>query len=135
MSVLSPSLEKLNDTIQKLRDMVSKMDTYSQAELNRAEDKIRNEFQVIEAAIAYVGRDIYSIAQNRRLELRNQNIAKVRDAIKAISSDKNENKETEKNGSGDSNANGNSGDGNGTNKPRRSKSKSDKQTSESTRQS
>ena len=126
MSVFSPSLEKLNDTVQKLRDMDSKMDTYSQPELNMAEDKIRNEFQVIEASIAYVGRDIYSIAQNRRLELRNQNIAKVRDAIKAVSSDKNENKETEKNGSGDSNANGNPGDGDGTNKPRRSKSKSDK---------
>ena len=81
MSVTAPSLEKMHDTVEKLREMVSKMDTYSQAELNQAEDKIRNEFQVIEAMLAYVGRDIYAVAQQRRMELRNQNIRDVREAM------------------------------------------------------
>jgi SpoVK/Ycf46/Vps4 family AAA+-type ATPase len=84
MSVTAPSLEKMNDTVQKLREMVSKMDTYSQAELNRAEDKIRNEFQVIEAMLAYVGRDIYAVAQRRRMELRDQNIREAREAIEYL---------------------------------------------------
>ena len=81
MSATAPSLEKMYDTVVKLRGIVSEMDTYSQAELNRAEDKIRNEFQVIEAMLAYVGRDIYAIAQNRRMELRNQNIQEVKEAL------------------------------------------------------
>ena len=88
MTVTAPSLEKMHDTVEKLREMVGKMDTYSQAELNKAEDKIRNEFQVIEAMLAYVGRDIYAVAQKRRLELRDQNIRGVREALaRAKSSD------------------------------------------------
>ena len=81
MSLTAPSLEKMHDTVEKLRDMVSKMDTCSQSELNVYEDKIRNEFQVIEAMLAYVGRDIYAIAQKRRLEIRSQNIQSVHDAL------------------------------------------------------
>lgn len=81
MSLTAPSLEKMHDTVEKLRDMVSKMDTCSQSELNIYEDKIRNEFQVIEAMLAYVGRDIYAIAQKRRLEIRSQNIQSVHDAL------------------------------------------------------
>lgn len=115
MSAVAPSLEKMNDTVQKLRDIVSKMDGYSQSELNIVEDKIRNEFQVIEAMLAYVGRDIYAIAQNRRMELRNANIAEVRGAIKKI---KEEN--------GTTGSSGNPGDGDGADRPRRAKRKSDK---------
>lgn len=84
MSLTAPSLEKMHDTVEKLRDMVSKMDTCSQSELNMYEDKIRNEFQVIEAMLAYVGRDIYTIAQKRRLEIRSQNIQSVHDALASV---------------------------------------------------
>lgn len=119
MSAVAPSLEKMNDTVQKLRGMVEKMDTYNQAELNQIEDRIRNEFQVIEAMIAYVGRDIYSLAQKRRMELRNQNIADVKRAVEYLRTAVVE----EDHGTRSS---GNTGDGNGADKPRRAKRKSDK---------
>lgn len=121
MSVTAPSLEKMHDTVEKLRDMVSKMDTYSQAELNRAEDVIRNEFQVIEAMLAYVGRDIYAVAQKRRLQLRDQNIMDVKAAVDYLRSAK---PEEVKNGS--DRTDGDTGDGDGSDKPRRTKRKSNK---------
>lgn len=122
MATTAPSLEKMNDTVQKLRKIVGEMDGYSQPELNRAEDVIRNEFQVIEAMIAYVGRDIYAIAQKRRMALRTQNIQKIQkitsDIRKEISS-----------GNGDSGTSGDTGNGNGSDKPRRAKRQSNKQAS------
>lgn len=116
MSVTAPSLEKMHDTVERLREIVSKMDTYDQATLNRIEDKIRNEFQVIEAMLAYVGRDIYAIAQSRRLELRNQNIADVRATVERLKEATN----------GNSGTSGDTGVGDGANKPRRSKRQSNK---------
>lgn len=119
MATTAPSLEKMNDTVQKLRKIVGEMDGYSQPELNRAEDVIRNEFQVIEAMIAYVGRDIYVIAQKRRMALRTQNIQKIQkitsDIRKEMSS-----------GNGDSGTSGDTGVGDRTDKPSRSKRKSNK---------
>lgn len=114
MSAVAPSLEKMHDTVESLREIVSKMDTYDQATLNRAEDKIRNEFQVIEAMLAYVGRDIYAIAQARRLQLRNKNIADVRAAVNHL-------KEAT---DGNSRNSGDTGVGDGANKSRRTKRKS-----------
>lgn len=124
MDTTAPSLEKMNDTVQKLRKIVGEMDGYSQPELNRAEDVIRNEFQVIEAMIAYVGRDIYAIAQKRRMALRTQNIQKIQkitsDIRKEMSS-----------GNGDSGTSGDTGVGDRADKPSRSKRKSDSKTSKS----
>ena len=116
MSVTAPSLEKMHDTVERLREIVSKMDTYDQATLNKTEDKIRNEFQVIEAMLAYVGRDIYAIAQARRLQLRSQNIAEVKAVVNHL-------KEATNGNSGDSR---DTGVGDGADKPRRTKRKSDK---------
>ena len=115
MAAVAPSLEKMNDTIQKLREIVSKMDTYSQAELNRSEDVIRNEFQVVEAMIAYVGRDIYEIAQKRRMALRSQNFADIQKITREIKED-----------NGNSGTNGSVGVGDRTDKSSGSKRKSDK---------
>ena len=116
MSVTAPSLEKMHDTVERLREIVSKMDTYDQATLNRTEDKIRNEFQVIEAMLAYVGRDIYAIAQSRRLQLRNQNIAEVKAVVNHL-------KEAT---DGNSGVSGGTGNGDGANKPRRAKRQGNK---------
>ena len=118
MVAKAPSLEKMNDTVQKLREIVSKMDTYSQAELNRSEDVIRNEFQVIEAMIAYVGRDIYEIAQKRRMALRSQNFADIQKITREIKED-----------NGNSGTNGSVGVGDRTDKPSRSKRKGNPKTS------
>ena len=114
MSVTAPSLEKMHDTVERLREIVSKMDTYDQATLNRTEDKIRNEFQVIEAMLAYVGRDIYAIAQARRMALRN--IAEVKATVDYL-------KEATSGNGGNS---GGTGVGDGSNKPRRTKRQSNK---------
>ena len=124
MATKAPSLEKMNDTVQKLRKIVGEMDGYSQPELNRAEDIIRNEFQVIEAMIAYVGRDIYAIAQKRRMALRTQNIQKIQKITSDIR------KETSS-GNGDSGTSGDTWVGDRTDKPSRSKRKSDSKTSKS----
>lgn len=124
MSVTAPSLEKMHDTVERLRDIVSKMDTYDQATLNRVEDKIRNEFQVIEAMLAYVGRDIYTIAQARRLQLRNQNIEAVKAAVNSLKTAKTPTYEEVT--YGDSRTSGDTGDGDGSDKPRRAKRKSGK---------
>lgn len=124
MAAVAPSLEKMHDTVEKLRDIVSKMDTYDQATLNRAEDKIRNEFQVIEAMLAYVGRDIYAIAQARRLQLRNQNIEEVKAAVDYLKTAKPVTYEEVT--YGDSGISGSTGDGDGSDKPRRAKRKSSK---------
>lgn len=124
MAAVAPSLEKMHDTVEKLRDIVSKMDTYDQATLNRAEDKIRNEFQVIEAMLAYVGRDIYAIAQARRLQLRNQNIEAVKAAVNSLKTAKPVTYEEVT--YGDSGISGSTGDGDGSDKPRRAKRKSSK---------
>lgn len=117
MATTAPSLEKMNDTVQKLREIVEKMDSCTQAELNAYEDKIRNEFQVIEAMLAYVGRDIYEIAQKRRMALRSQNIREIKEITDNIR------KEVT---NGNSVSDGDTGDGDGADKPRRTKRKSDK---------
>lgn len=123
MATTAPSLEKLYDTISKLREIVGKMDTCTQIELNRYEDKIRNEFQVIEGAIAYIGRDIYEIAQKRRNVLRSENLANIKRITKEAID-----------GIGDSGTSGNTGDGDRTDEPSRAKLKSNKQTSKTARQ-
>lgn len=120
MTAVAPSLEKMNDTVQELRKIVQRMDTCSQAELNQYEDKIRNEFQVIEAMIAYVGRDIYEIAQKRRMALRVQNISEIQQLTNNLK------KEVS---NGDSGTSGDTGNGNGSDKPRRAKRQSNKQAS------
>lgn len=120
MTAVAPSLEKMNDTVQELRKIVQRMDTCSQAELNQYEDKIRNEFQVIEAMIAYVGRDIYEIAQKRRMALRGQNISEIQQLTNNLK------KEVS---NGDSGTSGDTGNGNGSDKPRRAKRQSNKQAS------
>lgn len=124
MATTAPSLEKLYDTISKLREIVGKMDTCTQIELNRYEDKIRNEFQVIEGAIAYIGRDIYEIAQKRRNVLRSENLANIKRITKEAID-----------GIGDSGTSGNTGDGDRTDESSRAKRKGDKQTSKPARQS
>ena len=123
MVATAPSLEKMNDTVQKLREIVGRMDTCSQSELNQYEDKIRNEFQVIEAMIAYVGRDIYEIAQKRRMALRGQNIAEIQQLTDNFK------KEVS---NGDSGTNGSLG---GTNGLSGSKLESDSKTKRPSRQS
>lgn len=124
MAITAPSLEKLYDTISKLREIVGKMDTCTQIELNRYEDKIRNEFQVIEGAIAYIGRDIYEIAQKRRNVLRSENLANIKRITKEAID-----------GIGNSGTSGNTGDGDRTDEPSRAKLEGDKQTSKIARQS
>lgn len=114
MATTAPSLEKLYDTISKLREIVGKMDTCTQVELNRYEDKIRNEFQVIEGAIAYIGRDIYEIAQKRRNVLRSENLANIKRITKEAID-----------GIGDSGTSGNTGDRDRADEPSGSKRKSD----------
>ena len=125
MTVTAPSLEKLNDTVQQLREIVGKMETCTQQELNRYEDKIRNEFQVIEASIAYVGRDIYKIAQDRRAVLRRQNIIDIQRLM-------NNNKQEVADGTRSS---GNPGDGDRTDEPSRTELESNKQASKPAGQS
>lgn len=120
MTAVAPSLEKMNDTVQELRKIVQRMDACSQAELNQYEDKIRNEFQVIEAMIAYVGRDIYEIAQKRRMALRGQNIAEIQQLTDNLK------KEVS---NGDSGTSGDTGDGDRTDKSSRAKRKGNKQAS------
>ncbi len=118
MTATAPSLEKMNDTVQKLREIVGKMDTCSQPELNQYEDKIRNEFQVIEAMLAYVGRDIYEIAQKRRMALRGHNLAEIQQLTNNLK------KEVS---NGDSGTSGDTGNGNGSDKSSRAKRKGNKQ--------
>lgn len=125
MTVTAPSLEKLNDTVQQLREIVGKMETCTQQELNRYEDKIRNEFQVIEASIAYVGRDIYKIAQDRRAVLRRQNLIDIQRLT-------NNNKQEVTDGTRSS---GNTGDWDGTDKSKGIEFSGDKQASKPAKQS
>ena len=108
-----PALKKLSGTVETIIKLAEGIPTYSQEELNKAEDKVRNEFQVIEAHLFYVGQEFYNAAQARRQQLRRESIASVKDVVTNI---KEENGTT---GSG-----GNSGDGDGSDKPSGSKRKS-----------
>lgn len=119
-----PALKKLSGTVETIIKLAEGIPTYSQEELNKAEDKVRNEFQVIEAHLFYVGQEFYNAAQARRIQLRRESIASVQNAVADVK---------EKNGT--TRSSGNTGDGVGPDKPRRTKRKSNKQTSKPARQS
>lgn len=85
-----PALKRLTgtvDTIVKLAEGISKFD---ERELNAAEAKVRNEFQVIEAHLFYVGQEFYNLVQARRQQLRGQSMANAREMIANLNKPKEE---------------------------------------------
>lgn len=115
-----PALEKLSGTVDNIVKLAKGVSTYSQAELNQAEDKIRNEFQVIEALLSYVGQEFYVAAQARRQQLRRESVAATQSTILKM-----------KEAYGTTGSSGNPGDGDGTDKPSGAKREGDKQTRKS----
>ena len=115
-----PALEKLSGTVDNIVKLEKGVSTYSQAELNQAEDKIRNEFQVIEALLSYVGQEFYVAAQARRQQLRRESVAATQSTILKM-----------KEAYGTTGSSGNPGDRDGTDKPSRAKREGDKQTRKS----
>ena len=114
-----PALKKLSGTVETIVKLAEGVPTYSQEELNKAEDKLRNEFQVIEAHLFYVGQEFYNAAQARRIQLRRESIASVQNAVTDVK---------EEDGTRSS---GSTGDGDGSDKPSRTKRKSNSKTSKS----
>ena len=72
-----PSIQKLVSTVETIARVADGIPTYNANELNAAEDKLRNEFQVVEAHLFYVGQEVYAAANARRLELRREHILNV----------------------------------------------------------
>lgn len=87
-----PAIQKLIGTVDTIAKIADGIPNYSAHELNAVEDKLRNEFQVIEAHLFYVGQEVYAAANARRLELRREHILNV-DKIIAGSQEKAEVKE------------------------------------------
>jgi len=114
-----PALEKLSGTVETIVKLAKGIPTYSQEELNQAEDKLRNEFQVIEAHLFYVGQEFYFAAQARRLQLRRESIAEVQASVKT------------KEAYGTTRSSGDTGDGDGSDQPSGAKREGDKQTRKS----
>ena len=115
-----PALKKLSGTVETIVKLAEGVPTYSQEELNKAEDKLRNEFQVIEAHLFYVGQEFYNAAQARRIQLRRESIASVQNAVTDVKEE-----------DGTTRSSGDTGDGDGSDKPSRTKRKSDSKTSKS----
>ena len=72
-----PSIQKLVSTVETIAKVADGISSYNANELNAAEDKLRNEFQVVEAHLFYVGQEVYAAANARRLELRREHILNV----------------------------------------------------------
>ena len=121
-----PALKKLSGTVDTIVKLAEGVSHFDERELNAAEDRVRNEFQVIEAHLFHVGQEFYHLAQARREELRRKSMADAREMIANL------NKPKEEDGTRSS---GDTGDGDGSNKPSRIKQQSDKQTRKSAGQS
>lgn len=120
-----PAIRKLAGTVETIVKLAEGIPHYNDAQLNQAENKLRNEFQVLEAHQFYVGQEFYRLAQARRQELRRQSVADATEQINAI------NKPKEEDGARDSGRNGDTGVGNGTNESSGVEREGDKQTRKS----
>lgn len=89
-----PEIKKLADTVQTIVNLAEGIKGYNNEQLNYAEDKLRNEFQVIEAHLFHVGQEVYAAAQERRAILRREHILNI-DKILASNEEKVEEKKEE----------------------------------------
>jgi cob(I)alamin adenosyltransferase len=119
-----PALKKLSGTVETIVKLAEGIPTYSQEELNKAEDKLRNEFQVIEAHLFYVGQEFYNAAQARRIQLRRESIYSVQNAVADVKEE-----------DGATRSSGDTGDGVGTDKPSVVEQQSDTKAKRPSRQS
>ena len=83
-----PALKKLSGTVDTIVKLAESIPNFNLQELNQAEDKVRNEFQVIEAHLFHVGQEFYNLAQARRKELRRQSVADAQKIASGISTSK-----------------------------------------------
>ena len=110
----SGAIDALLDTVKSIKAELEEIRTAKDlGTINRLEERIRNECQVIEAMPGYMGQEIYRQVQIRRAQLRAQNYNTAVNAVKEVIN-------------GNSGTNGDTGDGDGSDKPRRTKRKSNK---------
>lgn len=114
-----PALKKLSGTVDTVVKLAEGVSHFDERELNAAEDRVRNEFQVIEAHLFYVGQEFYNLVQARRQELRRKSMADARDMIATLNKPKEEDGTRSIGGPSDGKAN----------QPARSKRESDTKTS------
>jgi len=119
-----PALKKLSGTVDTIVKLAEGVSHFDERELNAAEDRVRNEFQVIEAHLFHVGQEFYHLVQARREELRRKSMADAREMIANLNKPKEED--------GTRSIGGESSGG--TNKPTRVERKGDTKTSRPSRQ-
>lgn len=107
----SGAIDALLDTVKSIKAELEEIRTAKDlGTINRLEDRIRQECQVIEAMPGYMGQEIYRQVQIRRAQLRAQNYNMAVNAVKEVMN-------------GDSGTNGDTGDGDRTDEPSRPKRK------------
>ena len=85
-----PALKKLSGTVDTIVKLAEGVSHFDERELNAAEDRVRNEFQVIEAHLFHVGQEFYHLVQVRREELRRKSMADAREMIANLNKPKEE---------------------------------------------
>lgn len=116
----SGAIDALLDTVKSIKAELEEIKTAKDlGTINRLEERIRQECQVIEAMPGYMGQEIYRQVQIRRAQLRAQNYNMAVNAVKEVMN-------------GDSGTNGDTG---GSDKPGGSKQEGDTKAKRPSRQS
>lgn len=116
----SGAIDALLDTVKSIKAELEEIKTAKDlGTINRLEERIRNECQVIEAMPGYMGQEIYRQVQIRRAQLRAQNYNMAVNAVKEVIN-------------GDSGTNGDTG---GSDKPGRTEQEGDTKAKRPSRQS
>ena len=81
----SGAIDALLDTVKSIKAELEEIRTAKDlGTINRLEERIRNECQVIEAMPGYMGQEIYRQVQIRRAQLRAQNYNMAVNAVKEV---------------------------------------------------
>lgn len=116
----SGAIDALLDTVKSIKAELEEIRTAKDlGTINRLEERIRHECQVIEAMPGYMGQEIYRQVQIRRAQLRAQNYNMAVNAVKEVMN-------------GDSGTNGDTG---GSDKSGGAKQEGDTKTKRPSRQS
>lgn len=116
----SGAIDALLDTVKSIKAELEEIRTAKDlGTINRLEERIRHECQVIEAMPGYMGQEIYRQVQIRRAQLRAQNYNMAVNAVKEVIN-------------GDSGTNGDTG---GSDKPGRAEQEGDTKAKRPSRQS
>lgn len=116
----SGAIDALSDTVKSIKAELEEIKKAKDlGTINRLEERIRQECQVIEAMPGYMGQEIYRQVQIRRAQLRAQNYNTAVNAVKEVTN-------------GDSGTNGDTG---GSDKPGGAKQEGDTKAKRPSRQS